>query len=188
MQVRQVKTYSFNELSKEVKEKVLEQERSNMYECNLYSQFLKEDFQCTLKEKALPINDIEFSLSNCQGDGVAFYGSIELEDFLKVHNLTRFNKILNLIDHVEVCRNHLANSYSHYNTMSIEISSSVDCTKEQDNLILELENLISELIINTSKELEKHGYNYFKDIYSDKSIIENLKLNKYEFLENGNLF
>lgn len=85
--------------------------------------------------------EVEYSLSYCQGDGVAFYGYLDSEDLINLFNNLNPNQkrkqkmFANLISHiesweycntigVEICRNWYANRYSHSNTMDLNVKTS----------------------------------------------------------------
>lgn len=87
--------------------------------------------------------DIEYSLSHCQGDGVAFYGWLDTDDLINLFNVLnpkqkRKQKMFaNLLNHikswefsydlnVEIVRNRFGHRYSHWNTMDLSAKTS-DC-------------------------------------------------------------
>lgn len=115
---------------------------------------LEQHFRRTLKNLGYPDDlKIEWSLGYCQGDGVAFYGRIGLDEIhallqrlygpqscpgnaiARVKNLLMkktFNDMFFVLSEfgdgaeVEITRNSSGNHYSHYNTMNL--NSNVDFT------------------------------------------------------------
>ena len=209
---KECKVYSFGELSDDVKEKVIEKHRQYAYEDSYHSESLKEYFKEYLEERGLPSEEIEFSLSYCQGDGVAFYGRIvnwrrddsSLEKFLKHYNA--YDKFKDLAKYayirIEIARNRNGYHYSHYNTMCVDVEwesslqdyddelrqAVVDKIEEPfEDLAKELREVVEEIVVEVSKELEKQGYAYFDDVYSDERITEEIKINEYRFTEDGTI-
>ena len=79
---------TFNELSDEAKEKAREWYRDGD------SEMTSDQFEYRLEELGLPNKDIRWSLSCCQGDGVAFYGELDIEEYLTKNKLkTKFKKL-----------------------------------------------------------------------------------------------
>lgn len=85
---------------------------------------------------------VEYSLSHCQGDGVAFYGWLDTDSLIKLfkhlnpqkHKQKMFVNLLNHIESwemsdvdIEIARNHFGYRYSHWNTMVL-------CAKTADDL------------------------------------------------------
>ncbi|HHW7566915.1 TPA: hypothetical protein ACU21S_000193 [Mannheimia haemolytica] len=79
--------------------------------------------------------DMEYSLSHCQGDGVAFYGRLGTDDLIQLFNHLNPQKrkqkmFANLLTHIEswethddigfeIIRNRFGYRYSHWNTMEL---------------------------------------------------------------------
>lgn len=84
--------------------------------------------------------NVEYSLSYCQGDGVAFYGYLDTKDLINLFNKRnpqkrKQNMFANLVNHieaskycndieVEICRNNYGYRYSHCNTMNLSAQPS----------------------------------------------------------------
>jgi hypothetical protein len=91
---REIKTYDFDELSPEAKEKAIEDYRPDAWD-DTDSDWLTEDFEQVLEEKGLPNLKVYWSLSHVQGDGVGFYGPLDVEDYLKKNGLLeRFSELV----------------------------------------------------------------------------------------------
>lgn len=84
---------------------------------------------------------IEYSLSHCQGDGVAFYGSLNTDTLIKLFNSLNPQKrkqkmFANLLSHIEswesygvdfdIIRNSFGYHYSHWNTMELYAKTADD--------------------------------------------------------------
>jgi hypothetical protein len=211
-----VKLYKFDELSKEAQEYAIEKWRNSM-EWDIESSMITEHFEEVLKEKHLPNEDIEWSLAYCQGDGVAFYGTVYNDDikiiaknFLNDEDYKLLEAIHNEDFTVEakIYRNSYGYRYSHWNTMEVEMNHDDidnmiyylhDIEKDYDseeyteaynkinNLINSIEEYLSSYIKDVSRELERDGYAEIEYLQSDESIEETIKCNDYEFTEDGEM-
>lgn len=129
--------YLFNELSQEAKEKAVETWNIEGADMEFINQDISEHFAYKLKEKGFPTDDIEYSLSYCQGDGMAFYGRISTDD---MDNVVDYLKESNLFDEAQhsyyhklkendfgiscdIERNSFGHHYSHFNTMTATIET-----------------------------------------------------------------
>ncbi|MDW0418660.1 hypothetical protein P2E27_08715 [Mannheimia haemolytica] len=86
--------------------------------------------------------NIEYSLSHCQGDGVAFYGRLNTETLINLFNKLNPQKrtqkmFSNLLNHIEswephygvdfeIIRNSFGYRYSHCNTMELSVRTADD--------------------------------------------------------------
>jgi hypothetical protein len=112
--------YTYDELSDKAKKAVVERTRELAYEfINSYEveETIQDHVLSALTESATwdKFSDlkIEFSLNHCQGDGVAFYGS------LYSHEAPKLNMAVN-IHEVRLVRNSISHHYSHYNSFNLE--------------------------------------------------------------------
>jgi hypothetical protein len=216
--------YTFDELSEDAKKKAVEKARQNEYEdFSWQSECITEIFDEKLKELGYPHGQghgksrrerdasgtVEWSLSNCQGDGVAFYGPIDLDivskRLLKQEDLARFNKLLGVIRgpwdgefELHIIRNSYGYHYSHHNTMHIEEDRSWSCLDDTDvsasgfKTLAEVNEFLDDFIKDvasdirsTSKDLAKIGYDEIDGFMSDENITELIQANEWEFEANG---
>ncbi len=160
--------YKFNELSKGVQRKVIEE-----YKKNIDYPFLEDGIKDKLNELLLK-NDIKtisglevyYSLSYCQGDGACFIGVFEWKNF-KIY-----------VEH--------SGNYYHYNSKTIDINNKE--TGEEPENYEEVYKNFNALYIDICKELEKVGYEYIEEENKDENIKDNIEINEYEFYENGERF
>lgn len=196
--------YSINELEKDVKAKVLDRHR---YDFNDIVNFdIQDEFKQRLEEKGYPTDDIRYSLNHCQGDGMAFYGTIDLEEFiekrhkeleesLSKHDLRRVKYIAKEGLTIDIRKSRYFHLYDHYNTMIVEVNGYVDeymsyrakdsDVEEMTNSVYELEEFIKYDVKDISKELETVGYDIAESYENDEYIIEHLEENEYYFTEDG---
>lgn len=215
MREETIKIYKFEELSKEAQEVAIEKWRNSM-DWGIESQQITENFEYRLQELNYPTQDISWSLSYCQGDGVAFYGTIGIDNMIHITerlleggDKELFDKIVKegYTINARIYRNSYGHRYSHWNTMVVEVDGDdidiivegmfdVEYGDEEygeyydkvESLFTTIESVISDDIQKVSKELEKDGYSEIEYYESDECIIELLTINDYEFTEDGIMY
>lgn len=211
MREHTIKLFTFNELSPEAQEKAIQHHRENAY-LDAESMTISEGFMEVLYDKGYPTDNLEWSLNHCQGDGVAFYGWVDIKKvgnrLLEGRQLDLFNAIQDnqLSLDANIARNTYGYHYSHWNTMRIEMDGddietmieylypeidNGDSPEEFSKKYREIEELIEHLekailsdVQSTSRELERSGYESFDYYYSDEYIKESLE-DGYEFTADG---
>lgn len=167
IEVKEIKIFEFDELSKEIQEKLLKKEMQNQLE--LYCQdCLKEDMEEKAKEllqenfgDKATLKDVYYDLSYCQGSGAM----IEFD-------LIYYNKHLAII--------HDDNLYCHENTFKIIEEYNEELTEKQYNQL-------EKKIYTINVMLKKIGYKLIENEYFFKeNALEDLKTNEY--LENGEIY
>lgn len=162
MRTEQITIYEFEELSKPVQEKVIEHFRlTNDYP------FLEEGITENIKEnlskhKIKVIKDFrtQYSLGYCQGDGVSFVGMFEWKGY-------------------RICIT--SNSrYAHKRSTNIEVS-----TRNYNDAKQEVYDQFQKIYFGICDEAEKTGYEYIDADDNEANIKETIKLNEYEFYDNG---
>lgn len=174
-------------------------------------------FKEKLKDIGYPTDDLEWRLNYSQGDGVAFYGEVNIDKVMDRlgregydlnYDLYRAIDSENLTITARIYRNSFGYHYSHYNTMEVEIDGDsietmmeylyedldsdtdeyVDKYDEIYDFLLDLRDCIHNDIKGVSKQLEKEGYNDIEYYSSDEAITETLIANEYEFTEDGVMY
>lgn len=199
-----VKLYNFSELGKEAQAKAIKDWRNKGYAFGDSDvEMLTDVFRYELESYGFDDDVIvEWSLGYCQGDGVAFYGSIDLEKVLPNHvddftkdelrRLYWLNKEFGVS--IETVRNSYGYHYSHANTMDV----SIDCdyyidyrqTEQYNEVLQKLEDIVLNDIQSLSHKLEREGYEFIERMESDEVIREFFEYNDdcYEFIEDGTLY
>lgn len=180
--------YEFSELSEKAQETALEQiaqEQMEWFEPDI----LTDQFAELLAEWGFPTDDIEWRLSHSQGDGVAFYGSVDVRQYLKkTKQLTKYRIILDKDPYVTIVRNSFANHYSHWNTMTVEDETyNLWSAPKAHQAMHDLVEEIKDAVVTQSRRLESIGYAEFDHITSRESCIELIGLNDWEFTEDGRI-
>ena len=199
METKNVTVYTYQELSEKAKERVYN-DSLEMFSINS-NDLIQETIKETLDNAGLSglKEDIRFSISNSQGDGVAFFGHVNLEEFMKAQNYEAKTPIPDFVS-VDIYSN--SNHYSHYNTMSIEdeldsIEIAEDGIDDFDNYIIsqatydetrELIDYVLEKCKDISRELEHDAYKIIEQEYSVENLIEMCDVNEWLFYANGDMF
>lgn len=182
MKTKTVNIYTFEELSKEAKEKAI-----SMYIQNndyyFLSDILEERLQELLKENSIEdLNDtskagtkktrVYYSLLCYQGDGAMFEGSF----------LFKFKDI----EYIASVKH--SGHYYHYNSKNIDITRNDNEDIEEN--YTDIEKYFNNIYIDICKQLEKEGYSFIENEDNEDNednIKENFEQNNYYFLENGDM-
>jgi hypothetical protein len=172
----------------ELSEKSLEKAVSDFAEDAVEPSLITENFQTILEEKGLPGLDVEWSLNCCQGDGVAFYGIVDLDSLSAVSD--EWKEIIDGIKKYDpdfsanISRNSYGNHYSHWGTMTV--TGEVDSDKPEADKAWEVfEKRLTNYIQNISHELEKIGYDEIEHEQGKERFLETAEANDWEFFANG---
>jgi len=188
MRNKTIKIYEFNELNKKAQEKAINNYRKNQ-DIDYHNELLNELFKEIAEKFGFNNKEIVFywSLGHCQGDGVSFTtNNINLNEFLKINKLlTKFKSLLNLNIDLIIKRN--GSLYYHKNSVYVDYFAD-NLTDKQEALINNLIEITEEIKNKVCLECEKIGYAEYDYLQSDEFIKEEIKLNGYEFLENGKIF
>ncbi len=195
METAEITIYKFKELSEESKETARNWWKEAFDEND--SDNVTQPMKDKLEDIGLPSEDIRWRLSNCQGDGVAFYGSVDVEEYLIANKLkTKFRKLFDkdkdlLISNVEINKSSSFHMYDHHNTMSISYNEDFHGGYDNPSREQALEDFTDHLqdhIKELSKEFAKLGYEEIEYITSDEVVDESLTANDYNFTEDGKVF
>lgn len=156
-----VRRYTFQELEGEAREKAIEEYRTSLYEV-MDSQEI-EDFLIDKLEDKLghyPTDlELAFSLSHCQGDGVAIYGRLYIEE---AENLTWPDGSA----YADLVKNSWGHHYSHWNTFNVELSDA-----EHDPISL-AGTVLEQQLRDICRELERDGYKFIENFTSRESALD----------------
>ncbi len=130
---------------------------------------LTEDFKMQLAERGFPNVEVFWSLGYCQGDGVAFYGSVHPNDLKeKDRDAKKFIETLERAgDFLSIGISGENNHYHHWNSMTVEVEFECESDDEEIPARLKIarpilredfEAYIAEKVKEISRELEKSGY------------------------------
>lgn len=184
---RTITVYKLDELSPAARKKAIASLQDDLNQ-TFDSSELTEFFKAQLDEYELPSGDIRWSLSSSQGDGVAFYGNLDLPRYLKKRGLLgKYKSIAKFFDDisVKIIKAQAFHQYDHWNTMRVELDAP-HTTAAQEKRFNQLEADILEHIQAVSRELERLGYKEIEYQTSEEVAVEMADANDYEFDEQGN--
>lgn len=187
METRTYNVYKFNELSKEAKQHAIDK----WYEHEDYP-WLEEDLRQELENldtlKLFSDVKLQYSLSCCQGDGLSFAASIDIDAWLKEQGYSKEN--------IEALNEHIYKFTSNGNTGHYSYSSERDIEWEgQGNSVPasteeEIETIrkeIAQYYLAICNKLEKYGYSILDYRMDFAEFEEHCENNDYMFTETGKL-
>lgn len=190
MQTIEVKLYEISELPEEARTKAIDYLRERGY-FDVEADEIEERFKEKLKEYGLPTDDIQFSLSWSQGDGVAFYGNIDLHQLITETGMeSEYTSLINYYElSATITRNSFGTHYSHWNTMDVYMERGREyvttLSQEQGK---ELWDHIKDTVVKVSKELEREGYEMIEANQKEEYVVECAEANEMLFREDGRLW
>lgn len=176
------KVYKFDELSEEVKNKVIE----NLYDINIdyswWDMTTSEDFPAQLNEIGLY--------------GTKFYFDLDRNDYLycddlAVDNIEKLLKAVNVDLRTKEAKSIIENGFSVNKTYYasgaknfIDLGYGVIDTAKS----LDIENSIHALLEDTLENFKNQLKKEYEYLTSDESIIDTIEANDYQFTAEGKLF
>jgi hypothetical protein len=173
-----IEIYEIDELEGSAKEHALAKERELTRDDIV--EVLLEYFQEKVQEAGYPTEDIRYSLSNCQGDGVAFYSG-------KLFDCTTVLKRLELIPQDYAGVTYYAQIINmnlrchHYNSMIFEPSDCDGVYSWKDEWIEKVKEDIKSLSI----DLEREGYSIIERAETEEKMVESANERGAVYLSNG---
>lgn len=202
--MRDVKVYTFDDLSEEVQKKVIE--RYSKY----WSTEMNDELEIAMDGKFYDLVDgmnknfeLAYSLNYCQGDGVSFTGCVEGKyNLLKLVDLVysidipsipiRYIKRLinwGIIYEVQFTRNN--GYYNHKYTVGITVVDNYNIDGNYERILevmQDFENDINTWFMHVCDKLEDFGYSEIEYLQSEECIRETILNSDLEFTEDGRDF
>lgn len=166
-----------------------------------------ELFRQELEEAGYPTDDINWSLSYCQGDGMAFYTNSKDGGNLRRVWLRRISRgwsredrrtlyrLLQAYDFTDcvwmkITRTSYGHRYSHYNTMVVDIEhEGFAGTPDDWDLLTSFKDKLTEDIQadvrSMSQSLALKGYKEIEHMQSEESVASAMEANNYTFTKDG---
>ena len=169
--------FLLGELSDTAREKAIEKMRMALYD-NIDSSQITEhlngelysaltgtyDGHIDTKELSKRVGlTIEWSLSHCQGDGVAIYGTLNRSDALNVN--------WGGADNATFTRNSHGNHYSHEHCMTIALFEYDDETGYEIDAESDATEMFAEQFRDLCRELARSGYAEIENLTSEQEVI-----------------
>nr|DAF57453.1 MAG TPA: hypothetical protein [Myoviridae sp. ctqfO1] len=173
-----IKAYTFEELSEDVQERLIDEYR----QYNDYSSDLEDYLRERLKELAGMSFDLEYSLCYRQGDGLRFTGRIEGHEIDKM-------PFAHLVKDTENTIINIFPKYVWHTSYTVDIDIDADtCYDSQeyyDDEWEKLQNAVEEWYKSVRDTLEEEGYKYIEEMESDEYIREILINCDDMYMEDG---
>lgn len=191
MKTKTIILRQFKECSKELQETILNNYRDiNVEDVNIYEN--NDTHMQNLADKGFLNPTVYYDLSCCQGNGACFVCSefelnLLLEDLEIKHKTWLINIIKNYCE-IELKTNHLANFYTHENTVNFNIITYFQKDyKNIEKAIETIEKHIEKIRLEACKELYKNLTNDYDFLRSDEQVKETLIANEYHFNKYGKI-
>ena len=179
--------YKFEELKGKARERALAiGHKMFLEDGDDFREALTEMFQYELNQRGYPSEDIQYSLSNSQGDGMAFYGRFDAVVVAK-----RLGFELPFIKDGDTRTWELQDRnihYHHYNSMRlVVIDDFVELSRHKREQLVD--TIVAD-VRNVSRELEAKGYALIESIEKEAptTIADTFAANGYLFYSNGEVF
>lgn len=205
MKTVSIDLFDINELSPEAKKVALDNARKAEWN-DVETILIIESFEGVLNVLGLPFDNLRFNLSYSQGDGVDFYGSVDIDriasinfDKYETEWPTLFNEFKTKMKQLQLDINDLKKDnidasfsiegqnsyYHHYNSMSIDITPGEITNEDKE---FKVADSLEDLCRSVSKYLEKMGYDAIEWADKDETIIETLQSNDVLFTADGSIW
>lgn len=183
MRTAEQKIYLFEELSEDVKQRVIDDYRYINVKYDDWWSDTFEMFKEECEDIGIYVNDIKFTCFAPHGDGASFVGRVEnIDKFLKHIGIDFLNSVSDLLT-IEFVRD--VWNYCHKYTCSTYVRFDDDIeTMVLDDIEYKAEEMRQELCDKLYEYLE-NSYDY---LISDEAIAEALVSTEYEFYEDGQRF
>lgn len=196
MEEGRVKAFRFDELEGKARERARDWYIQGEWESGFGQARITEMFETELEQRGLGGLKPSWSLGYCQGDGVAFEGSIDLADITHIvgdgqeedeKHIAAIRAALGAADPQEVgVKVQNDGRYSHAYSFSVEVEDYNYEYEGRDELDAEvLAEAILEWLRHLSRYFEKMGYSDIEYIESDQQVAESMEANEYLFSETG---
>ena len=198
MNIVEIKTFKFSELSEKAKQVAIDQYRNDeFYPFDDWHDFIKSDFHEILELIGFYNIDSCFSGFCSQGDGASFTadytykkGCLNAVKNYAPNDNELHSIVKGIVSHqkdndykLECIITHSGSIYSHSNTMRFDWSKNGDSYFDWKNIFVEDE--IEQLFKGLADWYYSKLYNEYEYVMSDEHIIENIESNEYDFLESG---
>lgn len=193
--VKQVTLYSFDELSEQAQQRVIETVRGwdDLFECD--ESFILEDF--VSQNPHIENMEILYSGFWSQGDGASFTGSIGSDWLIDFFAKNVNDELKTILRDVEATFFRYSTRYLHYNTVATELDASdivwADHIEENDtlrdhmieNYLKDMRQAIEDYRIDLCETIYRTLEKAYDDCHSDENIAELIRANEYLFDEDG---
>jgi hypothetical protein len=186
-----IQIYNFNELSQTAKDTAINNFKDRH---EIHLDFFNDDCIQIINERGFKGNiKLQYSLSNCQGDGLSF--GCDYFDSEKLHEIFRevlgsgkdktIETILNN-SYFKVKGISGRYCYAHENDLEYTFDDNISAPNIEE-VVGKVKEKLVEIYLNLCSELEKIGYDEIEYQYSDEYIANELIELEYNFTEYGKI-
>jgi len=194
MRQEMLSVFTFDELTPEVQEKVLNKHRDWNVQFHDWADYIIEDWKDRLDEIGFEDAEIFYSGFWSQGDGACF--ETKHFNFKKLinhmyENEKKYRHLLKIVDYLSgtIQRNSFGHHYSHEATRYVELDlNNYRSTPRLERLVNELEEELEDLRRSLSKEVYSDLEKEYEYQTSDECLKEIFHCNEMEFFEDGTVF
>lgn len=188
---REYKTFTFQELKKEAREKALEELGQINVDYDGWSDWIIKDWTRRLDKLGYRNSEIYFSGFYSQGDGACFVAKVDILAWIKQHKAkARFSKLYKELENGAWAEISIIHNYHYYFATSTSVEYNGE-SELSDKAYSQLEE-ISKSIEDEREKLGNKIYKELKENYeyltSEEAIIETIEANEYRFFEDGRVF
>lgn len=186
MQEVKVKLFRLHELAPKSQAKAIEEVRDFLNRTFEPSQVTESLEEVASYEFGLKAENCYWNLNYCQGDGVAFYGAIDLDALAEKNEKVRalLASLAEVDATVSVRSVDVNGRYHHYNSMRAE----VECDRtdsDTESLCEELQAAVQRVLRDASHRCEEVGYAEIDYQTGEESATEYAEANGFWFTEDG---
>ena len=183
-----IKTYQFDELDKEVQEKVLEKYADINVDYDGWDDGILEEWTHKLQSLGYKEVEIYYSGFGGQGYGACFVAEVEIEKWIEAHKADkRFKKLLSEVKRgcwASITITHKSHYYYSTST-TVNYEGQTELSDKAYKQLKEMASWIEEERDTLGNEIYWDLEKAYEDLTSREAIIETIKANEYEFLEDG---
>lgn len=169
-----ITAYTFEELSKDVQERLIREYRQS----NDYGDDLEDYLNERLKELTGLKFDLTYSLCHMQGDGVRFIGQIAGDEINKL-------PFAPLVKDASRTIISILPTYIFHAPYQVDID--IDVEAYTDDELEKLKEAVNEWYGTIADALKEAGYEYIEDMESDEYIRDFLIANEYLYMADGRM-
>ena len=184
MRTMMIEVYGLEDLDSKAREHAIEQVTEYVASDRLIADDLTDIFQDELMALGYPVLDINWRLSHCQGDGVAFYGHLDSSQLHILRNRLMPELPDSEIELLEMNIEQTSSYYHHYNTMGLSYTYYGDMCEVVEQFVKN----INDDIVDVSKRLEREGYGMLEYNESEEAIRNYIEFEQIEFTKDGDIF
>lgn len=189
MRQETISLYQFDELSEAVKKKMLDKHRHINVDYDGWDDWVLEDWYTKLKNLGYEDVKIYYSGFGSQGDGACFTARVNIDQYLSAHKLkTEFKALLEWQKEYGDITAYIKHNHRYYFSTSTEVHVDENNWSAPSH-VQPLLNRLEEYIKKERAVLGNEIYRALEDAYfnltGDEAIGETLRINEYEFLEDG---